>query len=141
MVAYRPQIVGRRLEIDALEAALNSTKLGKGRSVGLFGEPGIGKSTLASYASNIFAEKDFNVLRGYCLEDDGTPACWPWVEILRDLLSDLTHDEAASLVGDQAPLLAEILPDTSRFLPPETPAPSFSSSNEFRFRLFDALAQ
>jgi len=141
VVAYRPQIVGRRLEIDALEAALNSTKLGKGRSVGLFGEPGIGKSTLASYASNIFAEKDFNVLRGYCLEDDGTPAYWPWVEILRDLLSDLTHDEAASLVGDQAPLLAEILPDTSRFLPPETPAPSFSSSNEFRFRLFDALAQ
>lgn len=64
MVATRPKIVGREREIDALESALRSANDGNGHAVGLFGEPGIGKTVLVSLASESAERQGFKVIRG-----------------------------------------------------------------------------
>ena len=144
MVATRPKIVGREREIDALESALDSAKSGNGRAVGLFGEPGIGKTVLVSLASESAERQGFKVIRGYCREHGGAPAYWPWVELIRGLLSGRSDDEAKRLLGENIGWLAQISPDAARFSSsPESKESirSASSPEEFRFQLFDALSR
>ena len=142
VVATRPRIVGREREIDALESALNSARNGNGRAVGIFGEPGIGKTVLVSLTSELAERQGFKVIRGYCREHSGAPAYWPWIELIRGLLSGRSDDEANHLLGENIGWLAQISPDAARFSSSAESSEmnrSASSPEEFRFQLFDAL--
>ena len=141
MVATRPKIVGREREIDALESALQSAKNGNGRAVGLFGEPGIGKTSIANLTVDSAASHGFKILRGQCREHDGAPAYWPWIELIRGLFAGLSDEEAVQLLGDKISWLAQISPDASKFSSSATPLPTSTSPEEFRFQLYDALLQ
>ncbi|MCZ6538962.1 MAG: AAA family ATPase, partial [Chloroflexi bacterium] len=144
VVATRPNIVGRQSEIDALESAINSAQDGNGRTIGLFGEPGIGKTVLVSLASESAERQGFKVIRGYCREHGGAPAYWPWIELIRGLLSGRSDDEAKRLLGENIGWLAQISPDAAKFS--SSPGSketnrSASSPEEFRFQLFDAFSR
>ena len=75
--------VGHQREMAELKATLEDALSGQGRLVMLVGEPGIGKTRtaqeLASHAENLGVQ----VLWGRCLEEEGAPPYWPWVQPIR----------------------------------------------------------
>lgn len=80
--------VGRDVELKGLEAALAAAMGGEGALALISGEPGIGKSRLAEELSRRAAARGACVVWGRAWEGEGTPAYWPWLEILRALGDD-----------------------------------------------------
>lgn len=79
-----PPFVGREHELRTLESAFSQAKRGSGRLVLLSGDPGAGKTLLATRFSE--RARDGLVLWGRCWKGEGVPAFWPWTEVLRSLL-------------------------------------------------------
>jgi hypothetical protein len=73
--------VGRDQVLSDLVAMLADAYEGRGRSVLLLGEPGIGKSTLADAVAVYGASSGFQTARGWC-SAAGMPAYWPWRQAL-----------------------------------------------------------
>ncbi|MDG5802697.1 AAA family ATPase [Streptomyces ossamyceticus] len=59
-----PELVGREAERDLLRAAVRAAREGRGASVFVLGEPGIGKSRLVEEAASAAAHAGARVLRG-----------------------------------------------------------------------------
>jgi DNA-binding CsgD family transcriptional regulator len=78
-------IVGRQRELDALGAWLLAARDGRGRLVLCAGEPGIGKTRLAQELAGATLARGTSVAWGRCLEAEGSPAFWPWRQVLRTL--------------------------------------------------------
>lgn len=78
-------LVGRGRELAALRSALDDAAAGTGRLVLLVGEPGIGKTRLAQELAGHALAGGHSVAWGRCVEADGAPAYWPWLQILRTL--------------------------------------------------------
>jgi hypothetical protein len=71
------QVVGRDGLLADLVGWLEPALSGRGRSVLLTGEPGIGKSTLIEALAQRADGAGFRVVRGWCAEA-GMPPYWPW---------------------------------------------------------------
>jgi DNA-binding SARP family transcriptional activator len=83
-------LAGRDTELASLTAALDAVLDGAGPAfAALTGEPGIGKTRLASELVGYGAGRDMRVVVGRCSQDDGAPALWPWATILGELGSEL----------------------------------------------------
>lgn len=80
-----PIFVGRDAELALAREAIERACSGDGALVMLSGEPGIGKTRLASEIAAIAASRDSKVVWGRCWEAGGAPAYWPWVQALRAL--------------------------------------------------------
>jgi len=89
-------IVGRRRELDALRAWLDTAREGVGRLVLCAGEPGIGKTRLAQELAGIALAGGTAVVWGRGVEAEGAPAFWPWRQVLRSL----GLDAGTILAGD-----------------------------------------
>jgi DNA-binding SARP family transcriptional activator/pimeloyl-ACP methyl ester carboxylesterase/tetratricopeptide (TPR) repeat protein len=86
----RDVFVGRVREFERLEAALAATASGKGATVLVSGDAGIGKTRLASELAARALAGGFGVLVGRCLDLVGTELPYqPFVDALRPLVSDL----------------------------------------------------
>jgi DNA-binding SARP family transcriptional activator len=96
--------VGRADEIAALEGLLDQATSGPQFAV-LVGEPGIGKTRLASEIAGRARSRGFVVLTGRCSEDEGAPPMWPWMGVLRALPNDDLPEEVRRTVGELAGLL------------------------------------
>ncbi|MDQ7906063.1 BTAD domain-containing putative transcriptional regulator [Phytohabitans sp. ZYX-F-186] len=82
-------LVGRIEELGVLRQAVTPALAGGTGLVLVEGEPGVGKTRLLE---EIAAEADRRgafVVWGRCLEGDGTPSMWPWVQVVGALLDDL----------------------------------------------------
>jgi DNA-binding winged helix-turn-helix (wHTH) protein len=80
----RGALFGREPERRLLEEALRALLGGKGGTLLLAGEPGSGKTRLLEELSTMATGA--RVLWGRCLPtSEGTPALWPWIQILRGL--------------------------------------------------------
>ncbi len=78
--------VGRRPELEELERVLAATRAGSGATVLVAGEPGIGKTRLASELGRRARDAGFEVLLGRSLDLVGTELPYqPFVEALRPL--------------------------------------------------------
>jgi class 3 adenylate cyclase/tetratricopeptide (TPR) repeat protein len=99
--------VGRDRELERLTAVWDDVAAGGRRAVLVAGEPGIGKTRLASEAALTALAAGGRVLYGRCDEDPALPY-QPFVEALRDLLG-----ESAALVtaGPGTAQLALLLPE------------------------------
>ncbi len=75
---------GRITEIHYLEQALDLTMSSQGKWVSLTGEPGIGKTQTVQEFSDRARDKGVTVLWGRCIEDEGAPAYWPWIQIFEN---------------------------------------------------------
>jgi len=131
-------LVGRERELAELAAAFDDAEAGRGRVVLLVGEPGIGKTTLASAFAAEAAARGARLAWGRAWEAGGAPAFWPWVEVLRELCADI-DDAAAPAVAGSLAVVGEMAPELVAHLAP-LPRPPELGPPQARFRLFDAIA-
>ena len=85
-------MVGRDTQLAALAELLETAAQGRTSFAALVGEPGIGKTRLATELLALAHDRGATVLTGRCSQDDGAPPLWPWVSVLRGLGLDLPAD-------------------------------------------------
>src|SRR5262249_5260209 len=129
---------GRKVELAELTAALKHALGGRGRLVLLVGEPGIGKTHLASEFAEHAASRGVQVLWGRCWEGQGAPAYWPWVQMIRAAVEARAPARLAAEMGPGAAAIAQVFPDVRERLP-DVADPSSLEGDQARFRLFDAI--
>jgi predicted ATPase len=131
-------LVGRERELALLLQAFAEACDGHGQLVMLAGEPGIGKTSLASEFERLLRERGAQVPWGRCREDDGAPPFWPWVQVIRHYAAS---QDPAALGGQMeagASELVRMVPDVAKHLP-EVPIAA-TDPEPARGRLFDAVA-
>ncbi|KAA2266019.1 AAA family ATPase [Solihabitans fulvus] len=88
----RPSIVttdglaGRAEVTEGIAEALARAADGRGGLLLVTGEPGIGKTRVAEAATRQADALGFAVAVGRCPDDEGTPALWPWISVLRKVI-------------------------------------------------------
>ncbi|GAA1142052.1 BTAD domain-containing putative transcriptional regulator [Kribbella jejuensis] len=121
-------LVGRVAELAALEHLLDEATSAPQFAV-LVGEPGIGKTRLASELAAKARARGFAVLTGRCSEDEGAPPLWPWTGVLGALAgADLPED------------LSRQLTELTALLESGAPKPSGADVDAARFRLWTTIA-
>ncbi len=132
--------VGRQQEMAELSALLDDAVAGRGGLALLVGEPGIGKTRTAEEFAGLARDRGVTVRWGSAFEGQGTPAYWPWVEILREEASG--SGAAGAEPGEEGPSadsLAQLLQEAGE----RVEAPSSLSAlppERARFRLFDGVS-
>ena len=122
-------LIGRCDEVATACQALEAASAGGTGLVIIEGDPGVGKTRLLEEVTAIADRKDVYPAWGRCLESDGTPAMWPWAEVLGalvDMLPSTARDEwLANELG--------------RILRPRVDVPAVTMTPEggARFRLFE----
>ena len=106
--------VGRASELGELVTDLDEVLSGRLRIALLAGEPGIGKTRLAEELANEGAHRGMTVVWGRCYQGRGAPACWPWTQIIGDLVARFGAPAVAEAAGDGVTALAKIAPDLAR---------------------------
>ena len=129
--------MGRTREFAALASAFEAANSGRGTLCLISGEPGIGKSRLVTEFATELASRCTSIHWGFAWEAGGAPVYWPWIQLLRSLLSRetvrATLAEQSHLAGPIGELLPELVPEAARSgtrLEPE----------QARFRLMDAVS-
>ncbi|WP_436535528.1 ATP-binding protein [Actinoplanes sp. HUAS TT8] len=82
-------LIGRVEEFTVLRQAVESGLGGGTAVVVVEGEPGAGKTRLLEEIAASAGRQDAYVVWGRCLEGDGTPSMWPWVQAVRTLIDSL----------------------------------------------------
>ena len=96
-------LVGRDGEQERLQRHVAAVAAGAGAVVLLSGEPGIGKSRLATVAADLAAQRGFRIAWGRCWETGGAPAFWPWSQVFEALgVADPFPADAAALDAREA---------------------------------------
>jgi DNA-binding winged helix-turn-helix (wHTH) protein/tetratricopeptide (TPR) repeat protein len=104
--APRDELVGRQNVMHALSNALGRATAGRGQIVILSGEAGIGKTRCAQELADLAARDRIRVFSARCLEVDGAPAFWPWVQLLRQAAAEGDPEwtaEARALLDELVP--------------------------------------
>jgi class 3 adenylate cyclase len=137
----RETFVGRSREVAEIRAGIDSAIAGRGSLFTLAGEPGVGKSRLAQEAAAYARAKGARVVWGRCWEHGGTPAYWPWAQVLRGLSRGTELAQLSSWMGSGAAEIAQIAPELGDQIGgvPELPSASLAQPDKARFRLFDSL--
>ncbi|WP_051102486.1 ATP-binding protein [Parafrankia elaeagni] len=86
-------LIGRADELAVLRFAVNSAFTGGTGFVVVEGEPGVGKTHLLEEASTEADQRGALVVWGRCLDGDGTPSMWPWVQAVGAVLDGLPAAE------------------------------------------------
>lgn len=133
-----PVFVGREGHLAGLREALAQALAGRSQLALVTGEPGIGKTrTVDEFLKDLTGDSPLPLV-ARCLEAEGAPAFWPWVQILRAFLDRLGPEALQQGAHGLESILADLAPElcaesTQRSaLPPLDPPKA-------RFRLFDAL--
>jgi DNA-binding CsgD family transcriptional regulator/tetratricopeptide (TPR) repeat protein len=114
-------LVGRHRELAEIERLLAAALAGRGATVLVTGEAGIGKSTVLAEALSRARERGVPTAVGRATSDDDAPALWPWSHLVAELRSAIV---AADLIDP-----TEVLP-----------APGESAAT-LAFRRRDAVAR
>jgi DNA-binding SARP family transcriptional activator len=131
--------VGRERELGRLRETLEAASTGHGRVILVHGEAGIGKTRIARELVAEGLARGFESAWGRAYEGGSTPAFWPWVEVIRSLLTSVDAEAVQRAVGHGAPELTQIVPEAKALLgsfdvpPPVDPETA-------RFRLFEAVS-
>jgi eukaryotic-like serine/threonine-protein kinase len=138
--------VGREAELAELRAYVDKALHGIGQLFLISGEPGIGKTRLADELSWHARSQGARVIWGRCWEGSGSPAYWPWIQVVRSCLEALGAERLDLLLNSEGRPVAELLPEVSQTRRLSTAATSLralpsSDPEEARFRLFDSTAR
>ena len=136
-----PVVIGRAKYLAALDNYLKASAAGKGHTLLLKGEAGVGKSRLVAEALARAAQAGLQSGLGQCFEHQPTLPFAPLLEILRDLLASPGAAQVKRLLdagGLQA--LSRLLPE---LLPPGTEAgpPASSDPEQEKHLIFNTLVQ
>jgi tetratricopeptide (TPR) repeat protein len=130
--------VGRRTEIEELRAAFHACVAGHGSVVQIIGEPGSGKTSLAEQFLTYAQLRGAGTLRSHCHESEGAPAYWPWVQLLRSLVTTRSIEQVLAMMGEAASAIVTLDADIRKRLP-EMAAGPVLEPEQARFRLFDGV--
>lgn len=129
--------VGREQVRDRLAQVWEKAAGGARRVVMVAGEPGIGKTRLATYLALKAHGEGARVLYGHCDEDMGA-SYQPWVQALGGLIEHCASGVLSAHVDRQGGELARLVPELARRVP-DVPAPRLSDPETERYLLFAAI--
>ena len=132
-VAY----VGRVVERALLARLRAQARAGARQAVLLSGEPGIGKTRLASYAALGASAEGFAVCWGACSEDLAAPY-EPWIEVCSQLVEHAPGDVLDGYVATHGGEIGRLARNLTRRVP-DAPAPQSTDPETERFLLFKAV--
>jgi tetratricopeptide (TPR) repeat protein len=130
--------VGREAERATLEAALEQARGGSQRLVLLSGDPGMGKTRLATHLALTAHGEGDTVLYGRCEEDLQVPY-QPWIEALRHYVAAGPEEILAAHVERHGGELTRLTPALAQRLP-HVAAPQETDPESERYLLFGAAA-
>jgi len=146
--AFECRLVGRDEELKALKTAARVLiDSGRGGTVLIGGEAGVGKTRLASEALAYARRRDAWVLRGACLYGEGPEPYHPFVEALARCLESLEQEgrqKMLAFIREEAPELKALMSRlmtaarTRRITKLTDPEEQIATSKE---RLFEAISQ
>ena len=130
-------LLGRARELADLDTMLEEASAGRGGLVLLTGEPGIGKTRLATALGERAAADGHRVAWARGWDGGGAPAFWPWVQIVRAVAADRDDDALRAELGAGARWVAQLAPELRERL--DLPEAGDLESEQARFALFDAV--
>ncbi len=133
-----PVLIGRTQALEAVGAALESARKGRGQILLVAGEAGIGKSRLAREAKTL--ANGMMVLQGNCFESDRALPYAPLVDLLRAFCHGRTPEEIGKAFGPWGQYLARLIPEVAGIVPGPAPSPIPDQGQEKR-DLFHAVSQ
>jgi class 3 adenylate cyclase len=136
--APRAAFVGRDAERGVVERSRSQARAGTRQVVLVSGEPGIGKSRLASLSAHGAHGEGFAVLWGACSEELAVPY-EPWISVCTQLVEHAPSDVLERHIERHGGELARLARDLPRRLP-DVPEPESSDPETERFLLFSAVA-
>ncbi|MFI5266730.1 MAG: AAA family ATPase [Chloroflexota bacterium] len=105
-----PTLIGRREEMRIIEQAVEAARSGRGGSIVLLGEAGVGKSRLARDAAADAEHKRMRVLWGRCVEGGQAAPYRPFAEALLTGLRGHAPPDVPELRPFK-PILGRLIPD------------------------------
>ena len=133
----RSPFVGRADSLGWLRAQWSEAQGGSGRLGAIAGDPGIGKTRLASQLAHAAHREGAAVLLGRCHEEV-LISYQPFVEALSRYVAAVSPDLLRAQLGTYGGELARLVPELAPRLP-DLPEPVSGDSDGQRFRLFEAV--
>ena len=130
--------IGREREVDLLKEIWSKAQQGERQVCLIAGEPGIGKTRLASHTAITRHGDGAAVLYGRCDEDLATPY-GPWIEALGHYVEHAPEEVLEAHVEAHGGELARLVPALGARVP-ELPAPRETDPETERYLLFAAVA-
>ncbi|HSK97462.1 MAG TPA: AAA family ATPase [Euzebyales bacterium] len=112
-------VVGRGRIVARLDGIIERALAGDRVTVFLSGEAGIGKTALLRAAAAMAAERSARTSWGTCVDADGAAGYWPWTQALDALVRSVGVTRARGAIGEDATLLASIIPSLGATRPRE----------------------
>lgn len=100
-------LVGRTAALATLRRAVESAFAGRPGLIVVEGEPGVGKTTLLEEVAADADRRGALVVWGRCLDGDGTPSMWPWVQAVGAVLESLPAGARQEWQADELGRLGE----------------------------------
>ncbi|KQM05454.1 transcriptional regulatory protein,putative transcriptional regulator [Frankia sp. CpI1-P] len=127
-------------EVGAAQVRAADIDAGRVRIVLVSGESGAGKSALLRQVRHRLTTTGWLVVTGQCLEAEGAPPAWAWLQALRALAD--TAPPPAELAELLEPLLSDQLPDhpPGHYQPMDADRRNHVDASAGRFRLHQAVA-
>ncbi len=130
--------VGRDSELNLFRSLRQAAAAGRGAVVAISGDHGVGKTRLAREIL-ADAERAGNVVlwaQGY--DDEGSPAYWPWTELIQRYIDRFGLERARKVMGTGVRDIAGLIPALER-LAPAVGSSGEPPSQQARYRLFAAM--
>jgi len=109
-----PVVVGRTAERARFVEHLGHAREGRGQTVLLSGEAGVGKSAFTRQAIDNATAQGFRVLYGVTVESDGGLPYAPFVAAVRSGFRGIERDRLGRVLAQTAPDLAQLFPELSK---------------------------
>jgi tetratricopeptide (TPR) repeat protein len=93
-------LVGRGMELAALEDVVDSASDGRGGLAVVTGMAGIGKTACLAAAAEHAVGRGCSLGWGTCWDGGGAPPFWPWVQAFRELGQGVTSGEEPSIIRE-----------------------------------------
>ena len=136
--AFHTPFLGRSRLLAEGAALLDDAARGQGRVLLMSGEAGIGKTRALEQLANLAGSRGFRVLHGRCVESEGAPAFWPWIQILRAAVAADVPRSMLCALGESAPEVAWMVPELRPFVS-DVPQMQSLGAQAARFMLFDGV--
>jgi eukaryotic-like serine/threonine-protein kinase len=138
--ADRISPIGRDAELKQLTRQLEEALAGRGSLIMIGGEPGIGKTHLASALLDAARLRGAFAISGHCYEMEGSPPYVPFIEMLEHSARSVPLDTYRYALGDDAPEVAKLMPELRRMFPDIPQALELPPEQQRRF-LFNAYRE